>query len=206
MDHTGGCRLIERLFSSRVRIGLLKQFLLNPEEKVHASFLSRLVGAQYNAVWKELRNLEKAGLLLSKKESNQRLFWLNPDSPILEELRSLILKTVAVWDKLRESFEEIPDIETAFIYGSFARGDLDENSDLDLMIIGDIPLTMLAPVITQIEVDLDRDVNYTILKPEEWRERSALEDGFVTGLLTGPKVILIGGEDALRTIASAEKN
>ena len=198
--------MIERLFSSRVRIGLLKQFLLNPDEKVHARFLSKLVEAQYSAVWKELRNLEKAGLLLSIKQSNQRLFWLNPASPILEELRRLILKTVAVGDYLRESFEKISDIETAFIYGSFARGDLDANSDLDLMIIGDLPLTALAPVITQIETSLDRSVNYTILTPEEWRERLTSEAPFILRLLNEPTVMLIGSENALRTIASAETN
>ena len=198
--------MIERLFSSRVRIGLLKQFLLNPDEKVHARFLSKLVEAQYSAVWKELRNLEKAGLLLSIKQSNQRLFWLNPGSPILEELRRLILKTVAVGDYLRESFEKISDIETAFIYGSFARGDLDANSDLDLMIIGDLPLTALAPVITQIETSLDRSVNYTTLAPEEWGERLTSEDPFILRLLSEPRVMLIGSENALRTIASTETN
>ncbi|MFV2044290.1 MAG: nucleotidyltransferase domain-containing protein [Anaerolineales bacterium] len=198
--------MIERLFSSRVRIGLLKQFLLNPDKKVHARFLSKLVEAQYNAVWKELRNLENAGLLLSIKQSNQRLFWLNPGSPILEELRRLILKTVAVGDYLRESFEKISDIETAFIYGSFARGDLDANSDLDLMIIGDLPLTALAPVITQIETSLDRSVNYTTLAPEEWSERLTSEDPFILRLLSEPRIMLIGSENALRTIASTETN
>ena len=198
--------MIERLFSSRVRIGLLKQFLLNPDERVHARFLSRLVEAQYSAVWKELRNLENAGLLLSFKQSNQRLFWLNPDSPILDELRSLILKTVAVGDFLQESFEKISDIEIAFVYGSFARGDMDANSDLDLMIVGDIPLTTLANVVTRIETSLDRSVNYTILTPEEWRERLTSEAPFILRLLNEPTVMLIGSENALRTIASAETN
>jgi len=90
--------MIERLFSSRVRIGLLKQFLLNPDQRCYARMLSRLVGAQYSAVWKELRNLEGAGLLLSEKSGGRRLFWLNPDNPILSDLRAMILKTVGGGD------------------------------------------------------------------------------------------------------------
>ena len=42
--------MIERLFSSRVRVGLLKQFLLNPDQRYYARILSGLVGAQYSAV------------------------------------------------------------------------------------------------------------------------------------------------------------
>lgn len=192
--------MIEQLFSSKVRIGLLKQFLLHPGEKVHAHFLSRLVDAQYNAVWRELRNLEEAGVLQSTKESNQRLYWLNPDNPILEELRAIFLKTVALGDTLRERFEKVSEIEVAFIYGSFAHGDMDADSDLDLMILGNIPLEELAPIIAKLESGLNRSVNYTIHTPAEWRKRVDNNDPFVLRLLTEPKVILIGTKDAIRAI------
>jgi predicted nucleotidyltransferase len=198
--------LIEQLFSSKVRIGVLKQFLLNPDDRVHAHFLSKLVDAQYNAVWKELRNLEEAGVLQSNKEGNQRLYWLNPENPILEELRAIFLKTVAVGDMLRERFEKVSKIEAAFIYGSFAHGDMDADSDLDLMLIGNLPLEELAPIITQIEANLNRSVNYIIYTPVEWRERVKGDDPFALRLLNDPKVFLIGSEDALRKNAPAESN
>jgi len=190
--------MIERLFSSRVRVGLLKQFLLNPDQRYYARMLSGLVGAQYSAVWKELRNLEGAGLLLSEKDGGRRLFWLNPDNPILSELRAMILKTVGAGDLIRGGLEDVPGIEAVFIFGSFARGEVDERSDLDLMIIGGLSLQELADMIAQVEADLERSVNYVLLTPKEWQERVVNEDPFLMNLLSGPKVMVIGSEDALR--------
>jgi len=190
--------MIERLFSSRVRVGMLKQFLLNPDQRYYARMLSGLVGAQYSAVWKELRNLEGAGLLLSKKDGGRRLFWLNPDNPILSELRAMILKTVGAGDLIRGSLEDVPGIEAVFIFGSFASGEVDDRSDLDLMIIGGLSLQELADMIAQVETDLDRSVNYLLLTLEEWQERVVNEDPFLMNLLSGPKVMGIGSEDALR--------
>jgi len=94
--------------------------------------------------------------------------------------------------------EGVPGIEAVFIFGSFARGEVDDRSDLDLMIIGGLSLQELADMIAQVEIDLERSVNYVLLTPEEWKERVVNEDPFLMDLLSGPKVMVIGSEDALR--------
>ena len=187
--------LLERLFSSRVRVQLLSHFLLHPEARDHIRALASVVGAQYSAVWKELNNLEGAGLLQSESVGGRKIFTLNSQFPIIPELRNILLKTVGAGDLVRESLEDLEGIEVAFIFGSFANGEPDVSSDLDIMLIGDLDVAQVTPVIDEMEKMLARDVNYVSFTQEEWESR--LEDGdpFVTNVRDAPKVMLIGTHD-----------
>ena len=139
--------MLQALFSSRVRVRLLTVFLLNPGARFHASALTQTVKAQYNAVWKELNNLERAGVLLRESSANTKVYSLNPRLPILSELRGIILKTAGAGDHIRNALNDLGQMDAAFIYGSFAAGDMDHQSDLDLMLIGQVDLNRLAPII-----------------------------------------------------------
>jgi predicted nucleotidyltransferase len=189
--------LLERLFSSRVRVQLLSHFLLHPDARVHIRALASEVDAQYNAVWKELNNLEKAGLLQSESMGGRKLFNLNPQAPIIPELRNILLKTIGAGDLLRDAFQELEGIETAFIFGSFAEGTADAESDLDLLIIGDLDVAQVTPIIDEIEERLARNVNYILFTQEEWESRIADKDPFVFNVIESPKVMLIGTQNGL---------
>ena len=188
---------LERLFSSRVRIQLLSHFLLHPETRDHIRALAAQVDAQYSAVWKELNNLEEAGLLKSESLGGRRIFTLNSRYPIVPELRNIILKTVGAGDLLRGSLKDLEGIDVAFIFGSFAEGEADADSDLDIMLIGNLDVARITPVIAKIEERLDRDVNYVLLTQEDWESRRREEDPFVTNVRDAKKIMLIGTLDDL---------
>ena len=190
-------KFLERLFSSRVRVQLLSYFLLHPETRNHIRALASQVDAQYNAVWKELNNLEQAGLLKSETEGGRRIFTLNSDYPIVPELRNIILKTVGAGDFLRGSLANIDGIIAAFVFGSFAEGDADISSDMDIMLIGDADTAQVSTVISEMEEKLDRAVNYVLFTRDEWKSRIQNEDPFVMNVRDGNKVLLIGSLDDL---------
>ena len=189
--------LLERLFSSRVRIRLLSIFLLHPDEQYHIRALASEVNAQYSAVWKELRNLEDAGLLQSEKSAGRKLFHLNPQFPIIPELRNILLKTISAGDLLRNALHGVEGVERAFIFGSFAEGELDAESDLDLMIIGEVEMADVASVVDGIEQMIAREVNYILFTREEWDSRLEEGDPFANNIRNAPKVMLIGKQDGL---------
>ena len=188
--------MLQALFSSRVRVRLLTVFLLNPGARFHASALTQTVKAQYNAVWKELNNLERAGVLLRESSANTKVYSLNPRLPILSELRGIILKTAGAGDHIRNALNDLGQMDAAFIYGSFAAGDIDHQSDLDLMLIGQVDLNRLAPIIARLEKELGRAVNYIAYTPDEWREKQ--REPFIANVLASPKIMLIGDKDAIR--------
>lgn len=189
--------LLERLFSSRVRICLLSTFILHPDEQYHIRGLESEVDAQYSAIWRELNNLERIGLVSSESSAGRKLYRLNTGFPILQELRSILLKTVGAGDLIREFLTDIGGIETAFIFGSFVGGEPDIKSDLDLMLIGEVELSKLSPTIARIEERLGREVNYVVYTPDEWRSRLENDDPFASNVRDAAKIMLIESDDAI---------
>ena len=193
--------MLQALFSSRVRIRLLTHFFSHPEERFYARALSRQIEEHYNAVWQELSNLEQIGLLRSEQDANVKYYRLNPDFPIYEELKRIILKTSGLGQTLREALDHLGAVEWAFIYGSVAAGEEDFLSDVDLMLVGEVELLALSEVVAHLEEQLGREINYLVLTRTELAQRLADGDPFIMNVLTSPKVMLIGEEDVLRQVA-----
>ena len=98
---------------------------------------------------------------------------------------------------ITEKLQRMGRVKEAFIYGSYASGEADAGSDLDLMIIGEIDLSQLAPVISALERELNRPINYSFYPEKEWNEKAATNDSFWENVTKGKKVVLIGGDRVL---------
>lgn len=84
--------MLDVLFSSRVRVKLLELFLSHPDQSYHSRELARLIGERQNAVWRELRKLEEAGLLHSAARGNRKEYAVAKESPLYPNLRRLVLQ------------------------------------------------------------------------------------------------------------------
>lgn len=192
--------MLQKLFSSRVRVEILSTFLMNPERKLYVREVARLTGEDYKNVSMELRNLEEIGLLSSRNEGNLKYFSLNKAFVIYEELKSIFMKTKGAVGILREAVSTKRDIDYAFIYGSFATEEERAESDIDLMVIGRISLEEVLALIRGPEEKLSREINVSLYDLQEIRKRVKDHDPFIMEVLGGSKIMLIGDENELRRI------
>ncbi len=65
------------------------------------------------------------------------------------------------------------------IFGSFAEGEADADSDVDFMFIGDLEIAQVSPLIAELEEKLDREVNYILFTQEKWKSRLRDKESFV---------------------------
>jgi predicted nucleotidyltransferase len=186
---------LKYLFSSKLRIKLLAYFFFHPGLALHVRRLAREVQESAGTVARELRRLEKAGLLASEPVGNQKHYSLRKDSPILDDLRNLFLKTAGASAELRAALEKIAGIELAFLYGSYPSGDAHASSDLDLMVIGEVSDRELAPAVARIERRLKRPINYTLFTRREVEKKAGKKGEFLHEVLSGSKIVLIGKAD-----------
>jgi DNA-binding transcriptional ArsR family regulator len=120
----------------RTRQALLTILYSHPDESFHTRYLIRQIHGSISTIHRELKELTEAGILTSKHQGNLVLYQANANSPIYAELRGLIVKTFGVADKLRLALAPLAHkIKIAFIYGSFARGEFQAQSDVDVMVI-----------------------------------------------------------------------
>jgi predicted nucleotidyltransferase len=92
-------------------------------------------------------------------------------------------------------------IRAMFIFGSSARDEQGPDSDIDLMVIGDVTLKELTPGLRKAEQELGRQVNVVIYSMEKWREQCQRKDPFVMNVLNHKTVFVAGDRDELRAVA-----
>lgn len=193
----------EALFG-RTKRSVLSLLFGRPQESFYLREIVRLTGAGTGAVQRELSLLTGAGLVRREARGRQVYFTANADAPVYPELRGLLAKTAGIADLLRAALRPFADeerIALAFVYGSVASGKQGPRSDVDLMIIGDLSLSVLLPVLRRTQQELGREVNPTIYKPREFRAKLQKDAHFLRRVVAGPKLMLIGSSDELAELA-----
>ena len=116
---------------------------------------------------------------------------------MFEELRGLVVKTIAMVEPIRQALEPLGDrIALALIYGSVARGTDTAASDIDLLVVADeLTLEDLYSALAPVEAALDRRINPNLYTPTEYEARKAAGSGFLARVLAGEHVMLIEKDD-----------
>jgi predicted nucleotidyltransferase len=172
---------------------------VQPRRSFYANEIIALARSGTGAVQRELARLEASGLVIVTRVGKQKHYQANAASPVFEELRALVLKTVGLVDVLRAALAPLAgDIRAAFVYGSIAKGEDTAASDVDLMVISDrLTHADLFAALEPASAQLGRKVAPTIYSSKELLKRVKQEQAFVTRVLARPKLWLIGDERAL---------
>lgn len=170
-----------------------------PDRQFYVNEMLRLTGAGKGALHRELARLEAAGLVCVTRLGNQKRYQANRAAPIFDELRGIVLKTFGLATVLRACLAPLADaVQAAFVYGSMAQGADRADSDVDVFVVsatlgyGEV-LAVLEPA----EGQLWRKINPVIYTPADVRKRRDEGNAFVTRVLAGGKIWLMGGEGDL---------
>ena len=121
---------------SELRRKLLTFFYVNPSARVYVRELAAALGADSTNVSRELASLRREGFLRSEAEGRQLYSSVNPAYPYLKPVFALLRGTVGIVPALKHALASIPGIESAWLYGSFAKNEADAASDIDVLIVG----------------------------------------------------------------------
>jgi uncharacterized protein len=190
--------VIDKLFTSKTRVEILKLFMFNSENRFYLRQISSLTGKALVGIQREVENLEAIGVLDKIHDGNRVYYNVKKDCPIYEELKSIILKTTGIADLLKAQFTDSKSIQFAFIYGSYAKGDEKLTSDIDLLIIGDISSMELSSLLSEQKIKLQREINFTTISTAEFKEKLYGNNNFFTSIVQDKKIFLIGNEDEFR--------
>jgi predicted nucleotidyltransferase len=188
---------------SRTKQQVLSVTLLQPERRWYLLELARHLGVRPSSLQRELKLLAAAGILKRDQNGNRVYFQADAACPIFAELAQILAKTVGIVDILREILEPLRDrITVAFVYGSVAVSSERSTSDIDLMAIGNILLSGIAPTLRTAEQKLGRAVNPTVYSPDEFKRRISRENHFLTSVLRGEPLFVIGDQNDLAKLTA----
>lgn len=170
---------------------LLGALFGQPQRTWYAAELAQHLGVLRSGVQKDLKALTGAGLLKSHRKGHMVFFQANEQAPVFPELHGLIVKTVGLVDALRETLAPMSaEIRFAFVYGSVAASREQADSDIDLMVIGDVQRVRLAKPLQEAGVQLGREVNLSLFTVSEFKAKR--KQHFLSAVLDKPKLFVIG--------------
>lgn len=180
-------------------LGLL---LLLPEQSFHVREIARLTGTAVGTLHKELSKLAVAGLLLRREVGNQVLYSANMACPVFHELQGLLRKTSGLADVLRDCLAPLAgQIVVSLVFGSVARGEERSGSDVDVLLVGDMPFVEVVKALHPAQAILQREINPVVYSPPEFRRRWIEDDLFLRGIADNAKIFLMGNEDDFGKLA-----
>ena len=175
---------------------LLTLLFGQPGRSFFASELIRLTGSGSGAVQRELKRFASSGLVSVTPLGRQKHYQANPDCPVFEEVSGIVRKTLALTEPIRRALEPIADrIRLALVYGSVVEGTDTAGSDVDLLLVADgVMLEEVYAALSPVETGLARRISPALYTSREFDERKAAGNPFLTNVLTGEHIVLIGGE------------
>jgi len=189
--------MLNKLFSSKTRVEILKLFLFNTNNSFYQRQISNLTAQSIRGVQREVDKLNRIGLIERSIQGNRIYYKVNKKCPIVEDLKNIFFKSVGIAEVLRDNFKE-KGIKVAFIYGSYAKGEESLLSDIDLMVIGDISSKELSSILSKPKKELMREINYIVFPLNEFIDRARQKDHFINSVLKDKKIYIAGSEDELK--------
>jgi len=181
---------------SELRRKLLTFFYVNRSARAYVRQLAGELQVDSTNLSRELARLQREGLLHSEIEGRQRYYCLNRRYPFLKPLFSMLQGSIGVQPALKSAVKAVPGIESAWLFGSFAKNEADAASDIDLLIVGLPNQSLLASRIRATEKILRREINYIILTSQELEGRLAADDTFISDIWNGKRIEVVDhGQD-----------
>ncbi len=211
--------MLSSLFGSKSRVKLLKLFLFHPTEQYYIRQLARNLDMQINAIRRELDNLEKFGLLVSAvsasrksirkegahddagaaeeenitgaeaKGQEKKYYRVDTNFILFDELRSLIMKSQVMHEKrFVEKLSKLGSIDLLLLCGLFVN---DYLSPVDILLVGRPGKDKVLKLIKELEIELGKEINYTLMDPEEYKYRRDITDVFLYSILERRNVKVI---------------
>src|SRR5438876_11080071 len=189
--------ILDPLFT-RTKQALLTATILQPDKRWYFRELARQLQLQPSSIQRDLTAFTEAGLLERHQDGNRVYYQARRESPIFQELQQILIKTVGVVEAFRGILKPVRNhIKIAFIYGSIASGKARAESDVDLMIVGDVGLERIARLFQGIETRLGRQVNPTVYTVANFQQRLTEESHFLRTVLGSPVLFVQGTRNNL---------
>lgn len=188
------------LTRSTIRRRILLLFVYNRGREFYLSEIARRVKTSAGTARRELNRLLAADMITFGKRGNLSLYRLNEGYSLIKEIEAIIRKTYGVEVELERQLLKVRGIVVAFIFGSYARGGMKSDSDIDLFIVGHPDEDEVFRTIKEVEDAVGRDIQYHIAGEDEFARKA--KTGSFYQEIVRKHILVIGNENELNRLSS----
>lgn len=182
------------LLGSEARARLLAHFTVHPESRLHVRALERHTGIGKGSLQAELKRLEEMGLVRRERDGRRIVYartgygreWTAIDTLVSAYAPGLLI---------RDALAAVPGVEAAFIFGSVAKGNERNDSDIDLFVYGaHMDDAAMARAISDLSLVMDWRVDWKLYDRPRFLSDVRAGASFLPKALVGPRIWLIGSD------------
>lgn len=143
----------------------------------------------------EAKNKKTAKSKIKTKAIGQekKYFKVNPEFVLFEELKSLILKAQVLYEEdFVKKVQKTGNTKVMVLSGFFVN---DPEATVDLFLVGRFNRPKLVKLIEDLEEEMGREINYTIMEAREFKYRRDITDVFLYDILERRKIIVVNELD-----------
>lgn len=193
---------------------MLHLFLNNPNKAFYVREITRLIDEQINSVRRELSNLLNAGVITSDTADNKLYYEINQNYEFYTPFRGIFAgeKVVASGDEAkvkstssvrsekndawRSKISSIKGVRIALAAGILVDGSA---SGIDLLVVGDAAPSKLKSLVTSIESQEGRELNYSSMSYDEFYYRLSIRDRFINQIISSKHEVLVDVDNVLES-------
>ncbi len=150
-------------------------FLINPYKEVYLRELAKELKISPSAAKKYSEMLIREGLILDERKANLRYLKANESNLFYKHLKiSYNLKQLLKSGLVEFIKENVANVTSIILFGSLAKGENDDKSDIDITVIGKEKRLDLS----KFEDKLDREITIHFFKWSEWNEKTNKDNPF----------------------------
>ena len=147
--------------------------ILHPSKELSQKDLIDGAGLSKATMAKNIPFLKKKEIVSVKKIGVTNLVRLNNENVLVKEIKRIkIISELGDLGRLKEKNLEL------YLYGSCARGEYVEESDVDLLIIGCINREDIINIVQGISKKIRRNISFKIFSSMEWARLSKKDPAF----------------------------
>ena len=174
-------------------IQLMQTIFKDPQKKSTTQELAKKAGISVNQARLCLEYLKEKGMVHLKQVGKSFLYFVDLEHPLVRQWKiTFNLEDIYNSNLVKEAQKENPLLINLLIYGSFAEGTNDKQSDLDILAIATRKRVMLLN-----NVKLPCEVNILQRTPEEWRKIAETDKVFYDRVVMN-SIPLIGEKPVIK--------
>src|ERR1035437_7358764 len=169
---------VSNIFGGEAKVKIMRLFIFNAGTVFDTAAAADRTQGKRTLVAREIKNLEKAGLLKKKSKG----FTLNYDYPYVEALNSFLIDASPITEKeIVKKISRAGVMKLILISGVFLH---DREARVDLLVVGDhLKKGILVQAISSIEAMLGREIRYASFETADFQYRLGLYDKLVRDIL-----------------------
>jgi hypothetical protein len=185
------------LFRSQMQLELLGLLLLQSDRTWTLDQLAALLNAPASSIHRELGRAVSAGLVRRDDRQRPHLYVAATNSPAYKPMRQLLDLTVGIPERLAGALSLVDGVRAAAIHGSWAKGRITADSDLDVIVITDGDRSAAQRAVRRVSRQIGRQGDGSILSPRDFATMLAEHNPFLEGILHGPRIDIVGDLEEL---------